>query len=92
MRHKLIERAHNAGCFGEVKTFTGNEQETGHSVSTVAADGDYQMSTREDTGHQSHMSSEVTEEGMKDDQEQAAKEDPDDSYSGRTLAMQQQQD
>lgn len=91
MRNKLIERAHSAGSSGELKTFTGNEQETGHSVSTVTVVGDDQMSTREDTGHRPHMSSEVTEEGTKDDQEQAAK-DPDDSSSGRTLAMQQQQD
>jgi hypothetical protein len=91
MRHKLIERAHNAGSFGEVKTFIGNEQETCHSASTIAVDGDHQMSTREDTWHRPHISSEVTEEGTKDDEEQAAKEDPDDTSSGRTLAMQQQQ-
>jgi hypothetical protein len=80
MRHKLIERAHSPGSSGEVKTFTGNEQGTGHSARTVTVVGD------ENTGH-----SEVTEEGTKDDQEQAAK-DPDDSSPGRTLAMQQQQD
>jgi hypothetical protein len=92
MRHKLLERAHNAGSSGEVKTFTGNEQETGRSASTITAAGDDQMSTRGDTGQQPHVNNELAEKRTKDDQEQAANEDPDDSSSGRTLAMQQQQD
>ncbi|PNF41216.1 hypothetical protein B7P43_G01475 [Cryptotermes secundus] len=85
MRHKLTERAHNAGSLGEAKTFIGNEQETAHSASTTAVDGEHRMSTREDTGHQPHTSTGVTEEST-----QVAKEYPDDSSSGRTLAVQQQ--
>lgn len=73
MRNKWIERAHNAGFSGEVKMFTGTERETGHSANTVTVAGD----------DQPRMSREVTEEGTKDDQEQAANEDS----SGRTLAV-----
>jgi hypothetical protein len=71
MQHKWIEMAHNARFSGEVKMSTGTEREIGHSA------------TSDD---QPHISRKVTEEGTKDDQEQAPNEDS----SGRTLAMLQQ--